>query len=54
MLRTGRCGFEDVDLREVVSDSVDDVAVLVTELDLGEHSHTFLLHCYSRGLQQTN
>ena len=46
-VRTGRCGFEDVNLLEVVGESVDDVAVFVTELDLREHGHTLLLDSHS-------
>ena len=45
--RTGRCGFEDVNLLEVVGESVDDVAVFVTELDLREHGNTLLLDGHS-------
>jgi len=46
-VRTGRCGFEDVNLLEVVGESVDDVAVFVTELDLREDGDTLLLDGHS-------
>jgi len=36
-----------VNLLEVVRQGVDDVAVFVTELDLSEHGHTFLLDRHS-------
>ena len=50
IIRTGRRGFEDVYLLEVVGESVDDVAIFVAELDLGKHGDTLLLHRHSRRL----
>jgi len=52
-VRTWRRGFEDVNLFKVVGQGVDDVAILVTEFDLGKHRYTLLLHRHARRLNRT-
>ncbi len=45
--------FVDDDFGEVITESVDDIAVFVSQLDVLELSLTLLLNTHSRRLQQT-
>ncbi len=49
---TGRSGFEDGDLAQVIREAVDDVPESVAQLDFVEDINTMRLHHHARRLQR--